>query len=417
MCYRPPIRLPHRLLPTGYLEPNTYGDTIMNKTHKLMAMCCRPFNVLLAALAFFVVPSLDEAQAQTDHPLNFAGDFRVRHETTTKQEPGTLPDIRDPRNREVVRFRFGINRRINGIFNFGARLATGSPDDPNTTDVTLGDFVNDLSISLDRAYMEVSYKNLFVTGGKFANPFRTTEMIWDGDVNLQGFGASYTLANSGKVTPKLTGVYHITDETTNRADSYMLGGQLQFAIKASDNLSLTLAGAYYDHTIKSLVNANSGDIATNFLNSTGDEYLSDFDLIDAIAAIDYRGFSERFPLRIVGDFVKNRGAADSPSGKQDAGFNVEVYLGKTAKKNDIRFHYAFVKTETDAVLAAFSHDNTTLATNYIQHTLAVDYVVQENTVLNLTLYRYRRNELEAVETTGFENDSFMRLRLNALVGF
>ncbi|MGH7496141.1 MAG: putative porin, partial [bacterium] len=169
----------------------------MNKTNKLIAMCCgrHPLNILLATLALFAVPPLDEAQAQTN-PLNFAGDFRVRHERTTRQEPGATPDIRDPRNREVVRFRFGITRKVNGLFNFGARLATGSPDDPNTTDITLGDFVNDLAISLDRAYLELVYKNLFLTGGKFANPFRTTELVWDGDVNLQGFGGSYTFSGA-----------------------------------------------------------------------------------------------------------------------------------------------------------------------------------------------------------------------------
>ncbi|MCI0694774.1 putative porin [candidate division KSB1 bacterium] len=384
----------------------------MNRTHKLIAMCCRPFNVLLAALAFLVVPSLGEAQAQTDHPLNFAGDFRVRHERTTKQEPGATPDVRDPRNREVVRFRFGINRRINGLFNFGARLATGSPDDPNTTDITLGDFVNDLTISLDRAYMELAYKNLFITGGKFANPFRTTELLWDGDVNLQGFGASYTFSGSKTIIPKLTGVYYIVDEQTSRGDSYMGGGQLQFSINASENLSLTLAGAYYDYEIKSLVNANAADnITSNFLNATGDAYLSDFDLIDAVATIDYRGFGEQYPLRIVGDFVKNNGAVQG----EDTGFGIDLYLGKVAKKKDWRFQYGYTLAENDAVLAAFSHDNTTLPTNYEQHTLGIDYVAVENTILNLTFYHYRRHNLKSANP--IDNDFFSRLRLNALVNF
>jgi hypothetical protein len=376
-------------------------------------MCCRhPLNILLAILALFVAPSWDEAQAQ-NNPLNFAGDFRVRHETTTKQEqkPGATPGIRDPRNREVVRFRFGINRKINGLFNFGARLATGSPDDPNTTDITLGDFVNDLTISLDRAYMEMAYKNLFLTGGKFANPFRTTELLWDGDVNLQGFGGSYTFAGSKTIIPKLTGVYYIIDEQTTNPDSYMLGGQLQFAINASSNLSLTLAGAYYDYTIKSLANAKSDDIAGNFLTDDGKAYRSDFDFIDAIATIDYRGFGERFPLRFVGDFVKNRDAALG----EDEAYAADLYVGKVAKKKDWRFQYGYALAENDGVLAAFSHDNTTLASNYEMHTLGIDYVVVDNTILNLTFYRYRRHHLKSANS--IDNEFFSRLRLNALVNF
>jgi hypothetical protein len=259
--------------------------------------------------------------------------------------------------------------------------------------------------------MEMKYKNLFLTGGKFANPFRTTELVWDGDVNLQGFGASYTFSNPGKIVPKLTAAYYIVDEQTTNADSYMLGGQAQLAINASSNLSITLAGAYYDYTIKVLGNANSGDINSNFLTADKKAYLSDFDLIDAVVSFDYRGFGERFPLRFVGDFVKNRGAALG----EDEGYGADLYLGKVAKKNDWRFQYGYALAENDAVLAAFSHDNTTLASNYEQHTLSVDYVVVENTILNVTLYHYRRHHFPSA--ISLENDFFTRLRLNALVIF
>jgi hypothetical protein len=269
----------------------------------------RPLNILLTTLAFFMVPSLVEAQAQTDHPLTFGGDFRVRHERTTRQEPAEGSTVLSAdRNREVVRFRFGINKKVNGLFNFGARLATGDPDDPNTTDVTLGAFLNDLTISLDRAYVEFNYKNIFLTGGKFGNPFLSTELVWDGDVNPQGFGASYTFSGLGKITPKLTGVYSMIDEQTARKDSYTLGGQIEFGINASPNLSLKLAGGYYDHTINSFVNASSGDFLSNRLNADKTGYLSDFDLIDVVATVEHRGLSKRFPLRIVGDYVKNQGA-------------------------------------------------------------------------------------------------------------
>jgi hypothetical protein len=380
-----------------------------SKTEKQMAIRCRRLcSLLLTILALFVAES--PVQAQTD-PLNFAGDFRLRHERTTKQEPGSQPNVRDPRNREVVRFRFGMSKRINGLFNFGARLATGSPDDPNTTDITLGDFVNDLTISLDRVYMELTYKNLFLTGGKFANPLRATELVWDGDVNLQGFGGSYTFSGSKKIIPKLTGVYYVIDEQTTNPDSYMLGGQMQFAINASPNLSLTLAGAYYDYSIKSLANANSGDLLSNFLTPDGKAYLSDFDLLDVIATVDYRGLGERFPVRLVGDVVKNNGAVRG----EDAGFAIDLYVGKISKKKDWRFQYGYALAENDAILAAFSHDNTTLASNYEQHTLGVDYVVVENTTLNVTFYRYRRHDFPL--PNNFENDFFSRLRVNALVSF
>lgn len=372
-----------------------------------------PLTILLASLVLVFALPLDEARAQTE-PFNFAGDFRVRFEGTTKQEPSAQPGRRDPRYREVVRFRFGMNKKVNGLFNFGARLATGSPDDPNTTDITLGDFVNDLTISLDRVFMELKYKNLFFTGGKFANPFRTTELVWDGDVNPQGVGASYTFSGSPNIIPKLTGVYFIIDEQTVNDDSYMLGGQLEVALRPRPNLHLTLVGGYYDYSIKSLINANAGDIQSNYLTSNGKGYLSDFDLINAIAIVEYRGFGERFPIRLIGDYVKNRGAAV----EEDAGFGADIYVGKAAKRKDWRLQYGYSRLETDAALAAFTHDNTNFSSNYEQHTLAFDYVVVENTVLTATLYHFRRDQfIPTAGPDGNENEFYTRLRLNVLVNF
>ena len=368
----------------------------------------RSIRTPLAALALFVAASTVHAQSDA---LNFSGDFRVRLERTTNQAPNpNRPGVRDPRTREVVRFRFGMNRKINGLFNFGARLATGSPDDPNTTDITLGDFVNDLTISLDRVYMEMNYKNLFLTGGKFANPFLTTELVWDGDVNIQGVGASYTLGGSSKVTPKITGVHYVVDEQSNLADTYMVGGQVQLGIRPSPNLNFTLAGALYNYTLRDSSNVKADDIAGNNSIRNGRSYLSDFDLFDAVAVVEYRGLGARYPLRFVADYVKNRGAKVD----DDAGFGVDFYLGQASKKHDLRFQYGYAQLETDGALAAFSHDNTTLATNYQQHTVAVDYVAVDNTTLTLTWYLYRRNK---VVPAGAENDFFSRLRLNALVKF
>lgn len=144
---------------------------------------------LFAAAPLFV----SSAQAQTTAPTTDessawipSGDFRLRWERTTNQEPTTQPLILDPRNRWVVRFRAGVTKQFGKLTNFGVRVATGPRSDPNSTDITLGDFADRLEISVDRAYLELKQGGAFLTGGKFANPFTTTELVWDGDVNPQG---------------------------------------------------------------------------------------------------------------------------------------------------------------------------------------------------------------------------------------
>jgi hypothetical protein len=295
---------------------------------------------------------------------------------------------------------------VNDLFKAGARLATGSSDDPNTTDVTLGNFVNDLEFSLDRAYVEMQTKGLVLTGGKFANPFfSATDFVWDGDVNPQGLAAKYTYSGHDRVTPSFTGVYAIIDEQTFAPDSYMWGGQVAVSASPTPNFNLTFAGAYSDYAIKNLANADAGDTRSNRLTPDGTAYVSDFDLLNVTGVLTYQGLGERYGFRLVGDVVKNLGAA----GDDDTGFSIDLHFGRASQASDTRFRYGYSLMERDAVLSAFSNDNTTLATNYRQHTVTIDWVAAANTTINATWYLHRRNTLATVT----ETDQFVsRIRLN-----
>lgn len=339
--------------------------------------------------------------------VNFSGDFRLRYENTANVEPGT--PLFEARHREVVRFRAGATIQINDLIQFGGRMATGSQDDPNTADVTLGNFVDDLDVSLDRLYIALKHQDLFISGGKFANPFRRTALVWDGDVNPQGVAGSYTFAGSGPISAKFIGMYAIIDEHSGSAtpDSDMGGAQVELSMQSASDWSLTLAGGYFNYRISSLSNADAGDTRSNNINSDGTAYISDFNLLDVIAVVDYGGLG--YPIRFVGDYVKNLGAEVD----EDQGFMLDLFVGRASQTKDVRFRYGYAELETDGVLAAFSNDNTTLATNYVQHTLTLDYVVLDHTTLNVTWYYYRRKDVPA----GVDNEYISRLRLNAVVTF
>ena len=113
-------------------------------------------------------------------------------------------------------------------------------------------------------------------------------------------------------------------------------------------------------------------------------------------------------MRVIGDYVHNTGAADL-----NTGWEADIYLGRAQRGGDVRFRYGFGVAETDAVLAAFSHDNTTLGTNYEIHTLAVDALPYNGLLLNATLYYYRPHEVAAGATRDYQK----RLRLNATAIF
>jgi hypothetical protein len=229
------------------------------------AACLRRSALIpLFASTFLVAPPLAlSAQAQTANgnglsDFIFAGDFRIRYEETTKQEPNGSPGRLDPRHRTVVRFRAGVSRKIGDMLGVNTRLATGGRGDPNTMDVTLGDFVDDLEISLERANVEFKYKDVFMTAGKFANPFLRGQLVWDEDVHPAGAAWSYTVPGGTRVVPKFTGVYSIVDEQTVNPDSYMVGAQMQVLLRPAPAWTIAVAGAYFDYTIRSLTKADPG---------------------------------------------------------------------------------------------------------------------------------------------------------------
>lgn len=169
--------------------------------------------------------------------LDVSGDARLRYENTSAH--AGLPD----RNRGVLRGRLGAAYQITDALTAAARLTTGDAGDPNTADVTVGSFVNDLDVSLDQAYVAYQFGNHRAVGGKFANPLKRTDLVWDGDVNPYGAAASFELLNKDNTEISLTAIYSIVDEQVILNDSDMLGAQLSLNTRLSNDLKLGLSTA------------------------------------------------------------------------------------------------------------------------------------------------------------------------------
>ncbi len=337
--------------------------------------------------------------------LDLSGDIRLRYETNWSDA-----GARD-RSRVALRARLSGRYRVTDFLTVGGQLATGDPDDPNSTDLTLSNFDDDAIVSLDQAYARLNFGALTLYGGKIPQVFSRTDLVWDGDVSPQGVSATYALPLAPGTRIDAHAVYFLIDESVAGPDSDMVGGQLTLSSKMGRDWQLDLAAGYFDYTLLSIAGADAGDVRSNLIGSDG-RYLSDFNLFDAIGSLTYDGLGERWPVRISGDYVHNFGAATLA----DTGYSVDLVLGRASHRGDWRFGYGFARAETDAVFAAFSHDNLGIATNYRQHSLSIDYVPRDKIVLNATLYRYRPEN--AVNVGANDADGwFNRLRLNFLVNF
>lgn len=338
-------------------------------------------------------------------PVAFSGDFRVRYESNAAGggQPG--------RDRGVVRMRLRTGYEVSDRIHLGAMISTGQQSNPRTGDVTLSDFGADLPLKLAQAYVEADLGPSQWTAGKMPQPFLRTELVWDGDVNPQGLAVAGSLSPGSNLSFKATGLYFPVDESATGPDSDMLGAQLALGLAITPRAKLQLAAAYYAYRLGSSPGTTPAAFRGNLVGPDGG-YLSDFKLADAIVTFDYEAFGPRWPLRLVGDYVRNHGAAVA----EDSGFELDVLFGRMSQPGDWRVSYGYAETGVDAVLAAFSTDNTDIATNYVQHALAFDYAWTRDIVLNATAYHYRPKDLRYASPAD-PGDWRDRLRLNLQVSF
>ena len=326
-----------------------------------------------------VAPSAPSPDSSADAPrLALTGDLRLRYQ-------GDYSDSDAPnRDSGQIRSRVGATFAVNDRVTIAARIVTGDPDDPNSTDVQLSNFDDDLQTSLDLAYAQLNLGGLRLYGGKIPHPFTRTDLLWDSDVNPQGLGAVYRRSLAHGSAFRTNGLFFIIDEQIEGPESTVKGAQFGYDSAHLGDWSYEVSAAYYDYHLGSVVGGDAGDFRSNLRNPDG-SYLSDFDLGDLVIAATWSGAGTRWPLRAVADYVKNFGAKTSA----DKGYGFDVALGSTLHEHDWRVTYGYSVAETDSVFAAFSHDNLSIGTNYRLHSLTFDYVPLPKTLITAIWYHYR----------------------------
>jgi hypothetical protein len=329
--------------------------------------------------------------------IKFKGDFRYRHEMIDKEG-------KDVRTRHRLRARFGLQAYVSDATSVRIQLATGS-DDPVSTNQTLSDASTSKNIVLDMAYFETKpafASGLSVKGGKFGNPFfkpGKSELIWDSDYNPEGGVATFQHTKDN-VSVNLIGAGLWIEERSSGDDSWMGGGQGVVRIDVNEgNSSVAVGGSYFNY-----VNAeryepfyqadDSKGNSVVALDSVTNGYDNDYDLFEVYAEFTHK--FEKFPMTVMGDFVRNT-AADS----LDAGWLMGLRLGKASKPGSWALRYIYRKLEKDAVVGSFTDsDFRGGGTDARGHEVGGSYQLSNNAVFNVT-YFVNEIGLEEVETTGF----------------
>lgn len=171
-------------------------------------------------------------------------------------------NVDEDRQRMRLRARVGTEIMLGDGFNAGLRVATGNDSSPTSSNQSLSGNFSKYAIWLDQAHISYDAEpmddlELKCFAGRFANPFFSTEIQWDDDLNFDGLAVKGKVRLEDSMQAFFTAGYFPVYNTdfnfaSNQADKFasrdrwLSGLQAGIEWKISDDLSAKFAAACYD---------------------------------------------------------------------------------------------------------------------------------------------------------------------------
>lgn len=362
----------------------------------------------------------------------FKGDLRLRYDTQRRDEGPGKDDI--DRQRWRYRLRFGTYMEPTETTELGIRLASGAGEQ-NTTNQSYDTHARGKDIFIDQVYANWKPVDWFtLIGGKHENPFFTSALVWDPDVNLEGISekVSYDVGNV-ELFANLTQFFveELNIKATDNSDPLMLGYQVGAKLTPAEDMSLELAATYYDfNNLELLTGAGALDDDEEFIGynqshsqqmifDASGNLLNEFGCYELGAKFKAKKLLP-VPFSIFGSYIKNKdadirklqtqGAAfTDPSSAEtsdpadlaayggddrDSGYQIGFDVGSKKKKGDLYFQYFYQELEDFAFPAIFvDSDFHGGGTNNKGHRAKVNYYLKDNVYLQgAFFFTERENE-------------------------
>jgi hypothetical protein len=303
-----------------------------------------------------------------------------------------------------LRVRFGFDTTLGAGFTAGVRLATGSTGEIiATTNQTLGTYGAGYTTTIDQGYLRwtgqtSTGRQIFtLTGGRFENPFISTDLVWYNDLTFEGLTTAYRFNFSSDNEHRkdwfvtLGGFplssYSPLDPNAENQQKWLAGGQTGVDFRFQDESRIRFGGTYYDYihivgqrnpldstefnwTAPAFVQKGNTlfNIAQSSTNQNAGLYAlaSQFRIVDLIATGDLQ-VSSHYSLGLTVEALKNIGfkSADvlARTGTYVAprtrGYRADLGFGSsnTGPFGTWRATIGYRYLERDAVLDAFNDED------------------------------------------------------------
>ena len=276
--------------------------------------------------------------------LDWFADLRLRYHYETWND-STKRDV----NKGRFRLRAGAKKTwFEKQLEAGFRFASGSDDDPSSTNQSFDTNFSEKNVWIDLAYAAYrpeAIKGLEIVGGKMKNPLVHTNVVWDSDVNPEGVWAVYK-APIKPIQPFIGAGYFQSDENSSSVDGNLLAYQGGVIVHLNEDTKWTTAGTWYDwqHYEVTFDNAGGNTMAGGRLSA------EEFDVVNVTTKLATK--VGKVPVSVWGDWAFNtKNALDDGT---DEAWGVGVKLGQNKKKGDLSAAYKYGYVEANASPGAFN---------------------------------------------------------------
>jgi len=344
---------------------------------------------------------------------------------TTAAGVNAFINTTEDRDRLRLRARLGMDAKVTQGVTASMRIATGDPDDPVSTNQTLGNYGGDYQISLDQAFIRFNpvANEYQLTLGRMPSPWMSpTQLVWDDDLNFDGVAFSYYFNRGNDMyddeqqfDPYFTvGAFPLQEVQLSGNDKWLYGAQVGFSYltRKQNQFKMGLAYYYFDN-ISGVKNApdstltnytappfvQKGNTMFDISNSTTDPQTelwalaADYQELNLSAIYDMANFA---PVHVIftGDYVENIGydqgemqarAGESVDGKTTGyDFGIKVGWPTVLQPGNWNAGLNYRYLERDAVVDAFTDSDFHLGgTDGQGYKLSFSYGIEENTWLQL----------------------------------
>ena len=294
--------------------------------------------------------------------LKWDGDIRLRYqgdlfadgndpEANFRDIGQNISNTLEDRQRERVRLRLGLNANVTGGVDAGIRITTGNTSDPVSTNQTLGNTGNKYSLVLDRAFLKLRpIDDLTLWGGRIPNPFFSTDLVWDDDLNFEGAAVSYAPGAQEPqrvfkpfVTAGVFPLQEIEENANSRVeDKWLYAAQAGLEWTPSTRAQFKLGGGYYHY--RNVAGIRNPSLNDTFNNASAPQFRQKGNSVFNIdndgnnttnlwaLASDYRignltlaaDFADFYPIHVIGSF----------DWAHNFGFDQEEILARTGQNLD-----------------------------------------------------------------------------------